>query len=330
MTQTELGLSCRTLLGALALIGRLAQGETLTLPPSTDTTLFEASPNNNLGGVSTLAVGGTGTSQRARALIRFDLSGLPPTAVAQSASLSFSVVKAPPGGTASNFQLHRALVDWGEGVQSSFSSGSLADADEATWLARFSSGALWSAPGGSAPADYSGTVSSSVLVNALGKYTLSSTPELVADVQAWINAPAANFGWLIISDAEEAARSARRVASREDPAESPTLTLEYTTRVATEPSQPQLADPAWSQGTFSVKAPTQTGFRYVLEHSDTVGGANWQAGASWTGDGATVALQDFETIVPARFYRVRVEGPFLKLRAESEATPTKTLHQYTQ
>src|SRR5437762_13461585 len=56
----------------------------LTLSPVADTTLFQAFPNNNLGGEPTLISGATASGQAARALLKFDLSAVPPNATAQS------------------------------------------------------------------------------------------------------------------------------------------------------------------------------------------------------------------------------------------------------
>jgi hypothetical protein len=50
---------------------------------------------------------------------------------------------------------------------------------------------------------------------------------LVEDLQNWLNNPAANFGWMLISDSEGVEFTARRFASREDSVNSPILTVQY-------------------------------------------------------------------------------------------------------
>ena len=57
---------------------------------------------------------------------------------------------------------------------------------------------------------------------------------MVADVQAWLDEPAGNFGWLIKAD-ESMLATARRYDSREnlEPAYRPALTVEYTVEVRT-------------------------------------------------------------------------------------------------
>jgi hypothetical protein len=60
--------------------------------------------------------------------------------------------------------------------------------------------------------------------------TFPSTPALVADVQSFVNDSVSNFGWLIMSSAEDTANTARRFASRSNPtaAQRPSITVTYT------------------------------------------------------------------------------------------------------
>src|SRR5687768_8425046 len=189
---------------------------TVTLPaPVADTTLFRANPDNNLGH-SDVVSGTTREGEHSRGLIKFNVaSQIPSNAVITSVQVSGRVVKLPSTApTASTFGLHRLLVDWGEGTKGG-NTGSAATANEATWNARFHPDTEWSASGGAAPADYAATASSSMLVNTIRAYEWSSTPSLVADVQAWVANPAANFGWILISQSENTSSTARRFGSRE-------------------------------------------------------------------------------------------------------------------
>ncbi len=56
--------------------------------------------------------------------------------------------------------------------------------------------------------------------------TFGSTPALVADVQWWVNHPAANFGWMLNTASEDVGKTARGFASRES-GFGPTLTLDF-------------------------------------------------------------------------------------------------------
>ena len=75
---------------------------------------------------------------------------------------------------------------------------------------------------------FEGSASATVEVAAVGSYSVSSTPGLVADVQGWLDNPASNFGWALVIDSA-ASGSAKRFNSRENGTASsrPTLTISY-------------------------------------------------------------------------------------------------------
>ena len=250
----------RALLFALLLqsasIGGLAA--TVTLTSVADTSLFETTPDGNLG-ASDLASGTTEKGLKSRALIQFDLTGeVPANATITAVTLTMRVTKAPPSGVASTFGLHRVLQDWGEGSKTG-TIGDPATAGEATWNARIFPATRWSAPGAAAPADYAAKTSASRLVAGVGNSTFASTPDLVADVQAWLVNPASNFGWILISQSENTPGTARRFGSSEDPGTAPILVIEYTLPVAATPPaitvhpQSQTAS-AGESVTFTVEA----------------------------------------------------------------------------
>jgi hypothetical protein len=64
-------------------------------------------------------------------------------------------------------------------------------------------------------------------VSGVGSYTWGSTPQMVADVQNWLNNPTNNFGWLVLGN-EAVTGSAKRFASNDNPAsaEQPALTID--------------------------------------------------------------------------------------------------------
>lgn len=65
-------------------------------------------------------------------------------------------------------------------------------------------------------------------------YYVWQSPEMIADVQAWLDNPAANFGWLLRGN-ESAASTAKRFATREElePTFRPLLHVEYVPEPAT-------------------------------------------------------------------------------------------------
>jgi hypothetical protein len=209
-------------------------GETISLQPVADTTLFEIAPDNNMGGTDFFNAGTSGNGSRNRALVQFDLTGIPAGAVINSATLSMDIVHQPSTGMQiSFFDLHRVLQSWGEGVQQPADPGSRglgapAGPGEATWNSRFAPNTTWLAPGGQEGTDFSATISATALVQGVGDPVLfESSPELIADIRAWIDQPAQNFGWMLVTEAEATQKTARGFASRES-GFGPTLLVEFT------------------------------------------------------------------------------------------------------
>ena len=125
-------------------------------------------------------------------------------------------------------ELHRVLADWQEGTaDADGNEGSGADAGQGdvTWTQRVFKSLDWDAPGG----DYSSGASATVAVAGIASYTWESTSQLVADVQNWLDDPAANFGWLLLCD-ESTSRTTKRFDSKDnlDSTTRPVLTVEYT------------------------------------------------------------------------------------------------------
>jgi hypothetical protein len=213
-----------------AVAGSALAASSVSLIPVADTTLFQFAPTNNLGGTVNLLGGTTMNGARNRPLIRFDVSAIPAGSTIHSATLTLTDTS---GGSfqPSTFELHRLLVDWGEGGKTG-NQGQPATTGEATWNSRFHSVTDWSAPGAVAGTDYAGAISGATLVSpVLGTnvYVFASTATMVADVQLWVDTPAANFGWILISDSEGTPQTSRRFASREDSlGRAPVLTVEFT------------------------------------------------------------------------------------------------------
>ena len=123
--------------------------------------------------------------------------------------------------------LHLVLADWQEGTaDASGNEGSGADADQGdvTWTQRVFKSLDWETPGG----DFTPDASAAVTVAGIGTYTWQSTTQLVADVQGWLDDPAANFGWLILGD-ESKSGTAKRFDSKENESSEnrPILAVEY-------------------------------------------------------------------------------------------------------
>src|SRR6266446_5033156 len=218
------------LLALLASEFRLSAA-TMALQAVADATLFEASPDNNLGDGFTFMAGLRPKGGRSRGVLRFDLTKLPANIVINSAALDLTVTTAPPVNSlfprtppSSFFDLHRVTQAWGEGNKSSYFGGALASQGEATWNSAMASVASWHNPGG----DFVGTVSASQFIGDTGSYTFNSTPSLVSDVQTWHDNPANNFGWILMSESEGVSRTVRRFASHENSTQGPDLIVTFT------------------------------------------------------------------------------------------------------
>jgi len=273
----------------------------LIVKPSADTTIFEAFPDNNLGASDNMVAGANASLARARAVFRFDLSGvIPSNAIVQSVSLTVTVVLTPPdGGEASTFDLRRVLVDWGEGTGTN-NSGVTARAGEANWSYRFYPSNSWSLPGGTLSNDFSELVSASLYLPGLGAYTVASTSNLVSDVQDWVNEPARNFGWVFMSEAENVAFSIRRIGTRENVTNAPLLRVDFLI-----PEVPVISFDAASQ-VARISFVGLAGESYSVQYQDSLAANDWM---TLTNTGVlnvttNISLENPLKPMGERFYRV--------------------------
>lgn len=215
---------------ALALFQNAGTAETLIIEASKDTTLYSEGVLSNGQGTSMFAGrtrGTAGTLDR-RGLVQFDLEGvLPATATIDSVTLSLSVIKVPiGGGPDAFFRIHRLTRDWGEGASNAGAlggKGAAAEPGDATWLESDFGVQAWTTPGG----DYGSEVSAEEYLSGEGLYYWSGEG-LLADVSAWLQDPAGNFGWIIVG--QEFFGSAASFASRHyfNEVERPRLIIEFT------------------------------------------------------------------------------------------------------
>lgn len=221
-------------------VSQISSADTVTIVADRDTTLFEHPQGGKGGGAGVFLYSGKtgpddGGGRIKRGLLRFDLAGssLPDDAVITAVTLTLTVTKTPPGQAEYDFSLHRVTKDWGEGSSAAnWGYGESATEGDATWLHTFYDSIFWTNTGG----DFNAEPRASQSVAGPGKYTWSSTPEMIADVLAWLENPQANFGWLLKGD-ETILLTARQFAARENenPDNRPTLTIEYTPGSTTQP-----------------------------------------------------------------------------------------------
>ena len=168
-------------------------------------------------------------------MFRFDLGTLPAGAVVTGAEVSLYVSKQPDpdqhgGPVSTDFSLYRMFVSWGEGTGSN-ATGTVAMPGNATWNERHYGSTPWASPGALIGADYADTASATTAIGGVGAYLWSSSAALVDDVKAWQADPAANFGFILVSQGESSLGSGRRFGSKEQPGgliPPAQLTLTYT------------------------------------------------------------------------------------------------------
>jgi len=223
------------LIVAAALAGiapSLASATSISINPSKDNTLYEfvAVDGDRSNGIGLhFFAGRTDQAEKRRGVLAFNVAGsIPPGSTITSVSLSMNMSRTLLN-TARTIELHKLLADWGEGTSDASGQegqGIAATTNDATWRHRFYNTIFWTTPGG----DFSGTVSASQSVGAIGLYVWSST-QMVADVQSWLDNPATNFGWLVLGN-----EAINDTTKRFDTGEStipPVLTVEYTTATPT-------------------------------------------------------------------------------------------------
>lgn len=200
----------------------------VTLAPSKDTTLYEASsdyPSNGSG--QHFFAGSTGRGSVRKALLAFDVAGvIPEGATINSVALTLNMSRTQAG--AEDIALHRLLADWGEGVSDAASNeggGTAAATGDATWVHTVFDTQEWETEGG----NFAAQAAATQRVSEVGQYTWASTDEMVADVQSWLDDASTNFGWLLLGN-EATTQTSKRFDSRENgtPGNRPVLDVEYT------------------------------------------------------------------------------------------------------
>lgn len=211
--------------GTLAIPQSIA--ETVDLIASQDNTLFESESGALSNGAGDhFFVGKTfqGVGSIRRGLLMFDVaSAIPSGANITDASLTLLMNKTI--NPAADIGLHVLESAWGEGASHASGEegmGTVAEPGDATWTHRISPSDAWNNPGG----DFNGTASATVSVDNFGSYTWNS-PQVIADVQGWLDDPSSNSGWILIGN--ETSGSAKRFSSRENANESdrPLLSVTY-------------------------------------------------------------------------------------------------------
>lgn len=206
-----------------------ALADVITIQARKDNTLYQdvaGSLSNGAG--PNLFVGKSGAGVVRRGLLAFDIvSHIQSGSKVNGVLLTLHMSRTTSGPQAVSLQ--RVLADWGEGTSvagGGGGGGGPATPNDATWLHTFYDTDLWAAAGG----DFETAASAATDVNGVGFYTWGSTPQMVADVQTWIDNPASDFGWAILGNEVPPSKTSKKFDSRENPTWvfRPTLTLHFT------------------------------------------------------------------------------------------------------
>ncbi len=220
--------ACFLLIGLAA---PAAMADQVSMTAAKDNTLFSSAAGDLSSGAGPflfcgLSGGQIGDPIQHRAVLAFDLSGIPAGSTVTSVTLSLVLIQASPFGNEDDLTLHRLTADWGEGTSQAFGGmGVPATAGDVTWLHTFYPNQFWTTQGG----DFLPQVTASQVVGtAAGSYSWGPTPAMIADVQGWLNNPATSFGWVLLGD-EVALFSAKKFGSSEgDVPFRPRLTIIFT------------------------------------------------------------------------------------------------------
>jgi len=211
-------------ISGLFFTGMLAQTQEITVEASRDNSIFdEGELSNGIG--EYIFTGVTQNGDKRRALLMFDLTkDIPDVASVDSAFLFLIPSKVKTAGT--TVSIHKLTSDWGEGTSNAEGAegkGAPATDEDVTWTKMVFSGEPWVKPGG----DYELEASASNSVS-LGTDGVFGSSTVTADVNAWLNDPASNYGWIVIGT-ENSSSTAIRFGSRENinPELRPYLKLYY-------------------------------------------------------------------------------------------------------
>jgi spore coat protein A len=218
---------------ALLAWGAPAPAAQLSIPPIQDNTIAdgvdpgsgEDFKDNSSGACVDVFSGTTNDDFARRALLQFDVAGsVPAGSVVNSVTLTLTVNRSGDNQDAS-MTLHPVARFWGEGVATcgprGGGMGDPAGAGDATWLDSEFGSVTWTSPGG----DFAAASATAVVPSGNGTEGIWSSAAMASDVQGWLDAPATNFGWILVGD-EARSPTARRFSSREG-AVPPSLLIDF-------------------------------------------------------------------------------------------------------
>jgi hypothetical protein len=195
---------------ALSLAAQAAT--TIVLNAVSDNSIYSEDSTLSDGAGPFIWVGQINNGGNRRALVRFDLSSVPPDVVVTGARLRIFMSRTR--GQGREIGAYRLTASWGEGTSNAGAAGTgdAASPADATWQYRFFGAQTpWTTPGG----DFVPGPPSATSVTGFNESPSTwSGNGLASDVRLWLASPELNFGWILIGFEEE--RSATRFSSRNE------------------------------------------------------------------------------------------------------------------
>ncbi|WP_144006806.1 DNRLRE domain-containing protein [Pelomonas sp. KK5] len=222
-----------------------ASAATVVLGAGKVSTLFQNQPGHSIGKGPATFIGGDASGSPRRGLIDFNLAAsIPAGATITDVQLTLFLAGVADGDTTPRqIDLHRITADWAHGPTGlgvtqidGTDQGFPAIAPSPTWYdRRYQQGQPWATPGG----DFAATVSAAGVVGqAVGSAYSWSSPQMVADAQAMLDAPSTNQGWALLNTDEWSAGSYRIFYTQawDDTALRPQLQVSYVLAAVPEPA----------------------------------------------------------------------------------------------
>lgn len=228
MSNLRMFVARRVAAGLVMVVTLPVPADVVVLTPSRDNTMFSNGNSNGIGdAVFSGRTGNFGGLTVQRGLLAFSVAdSISADSKIISARLELELVQASVFGGQESHSLHRVSTDWGEGTSiATGGTGAPPTAGDATWTHRYFPDQFWLIPGG----EFSATISASQTVGTLlGSYTWGSTPQMVADVQEWLDNRSSAFGWVLMGN-EVDANTAKKFASKDSltPDLHPMLVIEF-------------------------------------------------------------------------------------------------------
>ena len=207
--------------------------------PVADAAIYSQDANGANGSGRYMFTGRNNGQDLRRALMRFDLSSIPAGSTIDSVSLTLFMNRTLSGSQPNS--LHVLTNDWTEGLSAPLGQeggGTVAEQDDATWVYRSyetanpTSSPAWNSPGG----DFVAAPSATTNVSSAGQSYTWASAQMASDVQAWVDSPSTNFGWILIG-IETTPVTTKRFITRNhpDPNVRPALVVNYTPPAACTP-----------------------------------------------------------------------------------------------